>query len=574
MKVSKGFAIGPHVWVAVWGVLVSLAWLIPNHFPPWAGFHADAWIASVALLAAVFICKNNKNNIEWHGIPVLVLVLVFIPWIQYFFKILPFASQAWLSSAYLFGFLLALLIGARWERIFPVQLVDALFGAVTLAAIASVGLALGSWVDVIDTNVDSFLSMGYYGGRHYANLGQPNLLAALILWGVIGCLWAYVRKTVSPIVVLVACMYLVLGLTLTRSRMAYAASFLLLTAVWVFRRFWKSAWLPWSALFVFIFYILSPCILSFVDENILLSVQDAQYIRSVGQGELRISAWKLFLNASLQRPWFGYGLTEVVGAQIEVAQNYPSLGGMFGHAHNIFVDLIVWIGIPVGGAVCACGIYWFWQSAIAIKSQEDVVIFMALIVMAIHSMLEYPLQYAYFLIPTGMLVGVLNVRLGGRVLFCSPRWVLAVFLLCATLLLGQIIRDYLNIQNSYNVWRFERASIIYPIKNATKIPKVQLLTQFRYWFEMVGTQPFKGMTFPELALREQVTRTYPSPGAIFELAIAYGKNDQAANAQLWLGKVCRLSSVQECASFRNAWTLLQKSDADLAGIAWLEESPE
>ena len=562
------FRMSPNVLLAVWSILVSATWLLPNHVPPWASFHGDAWMAVVGLLGAFATLRMGKTGPSWHSLPTLVLVLVCIPWIQYFTGTVPFVSQAWMSSSYLYGLLLALLFAARWEREFPLQLMDALFGAIAIAAILSVGLALSFWLEVMEATMDNLWTMGYYGGRHYANVGQPNLLATLLLWGVFSIFWAYIRRTIGPMVAIGSIVFLILGLALTKSRMAYLAGFVALLAIWFYRDIWSNRRLPWTATAATVFLLLAPYLLSSIDSYVNMDAQSDSYIRAVQKDELRLRAWNLFSYAALIKPWFGYGWKEVVQAQMEVARSFPSLGGMFGHSHNIVLDLILWTGIPLGIGVVAYLGYWFWSTAKRISTQEEVVIYLTLLVLGVHSMLEYPHQYLYFLVPAGMFMGVLNTRVRTDIVFSSAKWVYVLMWMTGVLISGLLIRDYFNIQTSFTILRFQRAGLPYIETNAPKIPEVRLLTQFREWFEMVERPLSTEMSESELAQQEKVTRAYPSPGALYQLALSYAKNGQPQKAQNWLALICKLSDESECASIQRAWKRGSQSDPKMALVVW------
>ena len=50
------------------------------------------------------------------------------------------------------------------------------------------------------------------GGRVIANLGQPNQLATLLLWGVLAFWWAYLHQRIGAAVAVLAVAFLLLGL--------------------------------------------------------------------------------------------------------------------------------------------------------------------------------------------------------------------------------------------------------------------------------------------------------------------------------------------------------------------------
>ena len=197
---------------------LSLGWLLPNHYQPWLAFHCDAWVALILLVGAAGLIWRTDGPCDWHWATVTVGLIMVIPAAQVLAGQVVSAGVAWVSLAYLLGFLLALLISARWEKHSPRQLMDALFLAIGLAAILSVGLQLQQWLQV-----DGFelLSMGGGAARPHANLGQPNQLGTLLLWGVLSAGWAWLRGYVRATTAVLMALYLMVGLALTGSRTAW-----------------------------------------------------------------------------------------------------------------------------------------------------------------------------------------------------------------------------------------------------------------------------------------------------------------------------------------------------------------
>ena len=145
VKVFSGFGL------LVWASGLALSWLLPVAIQPWTTFAADVWVAIITLIAAAALLWGTRARIGWHSISCWVAALVLLPWLQYAFGLLPFAGQAWMSSLYLLGFLLALLVGAAWEKAAPLQLANALLLAIGVAAIGSVGLQLYAWTGVAES---------------------------------------------------------------------------------------------------------------------------------------------------------------------------------------------------------------------------------------------------------------------------------------------------------------------------------------------------------------------------------------------------------------------------------------
>ena len=554
-------------WLISWAFALAAGWLLPNHQLPWSTFHTDAWVALLALIGAFAPIYRFTSRFNWHVLTCMVAALVFLPWLQFGAGLMPFAGQAWISSAYLLGFLLALLIGAQWEVADPLQLSHALFLAIGVAAIVSVGLQLGTWLDVIDDSVENIWSMGLTSNRPYANFGQPNNLATFLIWGLLACLWAYLTGALGSISGVFAATFLLFGLAMTQSRMGYLALTVILAAVWFWRRLWPSKRLPLVATGLYIFFLTCPFLLRSLN-TVLLFGQDSSFVRLAQEGELRLGVWRLFLQAALERPWVGFGWTSLTSAQLSVADQFANLGIAFGSSHNLFLDLVLWAGLPLGLLISFVLLQWFWQRLRSIRQSQDAVLMLMLAVVSIHAMVELPLQYACFLLPTGLIMGILNVRLGAQVVITSPRSILMGLWLASALILGLLIRDYFRVEASYNAVRFELARIKVSNSSVKGPPEVLLLTQFHELIRFARVNPRPNMSASELQWMREVAVTFPSAGNLYSVATALALNKNPQEARIWLVKTCRVVDQRQCASIKTMWSSDAKKQPELALVAW------
>ncbi|MBG6076767.1 PglL family O-oligosaccharyltransferase [Polaromonas sp. CG_9.11] len=550
-----------------WAILFAFSWLLPVHFPPWSTFPADAWSAVLGSVAALILLFRSSSALNWHGLPCLAAGLIFLPWIQFFFGLLPFAGQAWISSAYLLGFLLALLIGARWELASPAQLAHGLFIAIGLAAMASVGLQLYTWLGLSESGVMGIWSLGLTGSRPYANLGQPNLLATLLVWGLMACLWAYLHKAVGKWTAICGAAFILLGIALTQSRAGFLALSVILVAVWFWRGLWPSRQLPRVASGLYLYVLMIPALLQWLNSALLLEQYEI-YVRVRQQGELRLGAWRMFFQAVSERPWFGYGWTEVSSAQIAVADRFPSQNGIFQLSHNLFLDMVLWTGLPIGFFVAAILIRWLWLRFRAVRRPEEAALFLLLVAVGIHALVEFPLQYAYFLLPVGLVMGMLNVRLGAKVVATLPHWVLSGIWLAAVAVLGVTIRDYARVDIGYGLLRLEQSIVGQGRGPMGGPPDVWVLTQLREWIVMARFRVRPSMSQKELEEMAILTRSYPSLNLAYRLATAFALNGQPAEARVWLSKICNFTDEVQCLLAQRTWALESLNDPRIAFITW------
>ena len=517
-------------------------------------------------IAAVAVILRSKLDTQWHGSTVLVAMLACIPWLQFSTDLIFFAGQAWMATAYLLGLVLALLVGQRWERGDPDQLVNGLFWAIGVASVLSVNLQWQTWLDLIDTGIFDLWSMGLAGGRPYANFGQPNQLATLLIWGLLACAWAYnIEKIRASVAVLLAA-FLLSGIALSQSRTAWIGLAFLVVASWTWRRLWRSKWLPWSVTALFLVFWAYPPLLKALPDALQIASAQTNFRGDQLEGGLRPLAWRLFLDAALAQPWFGYGWSEVTKAQLAVAADFLPLHNIFGQAHNLFLDLVLWLGLPLGLFISAAIVWQFTAYLRAVSNAKDAILLMFLGVIGIHAMLELPLHYAYFLLPTGLVVGVLNSRIGGQPVCTTPRWTLMGLWLAATLLLSVIVVDYFRVETSFQTLRFELARI--GTLQQGKPPDVVLLTQLRERINFMRYEVKRGMSPDELVWLLQVVNAYPGGGIIYKAAKALALNDRPVEAQQWLKKICKVSVVDECEMIKRVWAQDALSSPYIAAVPW------
>ncbi|MFM2347836.1 MAG: hypothetical protein RL654_2589 [Pseudomonadota bacterium] len=251
-------------------------------------------------------------------------------------------------------------------------------------------------------------------GRAIGNMRQPNQLSTLLLWAAAAAVWLSLRER-RPIVQLALVLAaLVFGVAMTASRTGLVGVVLL--ALWglLDRRlpapvrglllamlpFYALCWIGLEQ------WLASHGVMFYGDDQLKKTLHgDA----SSSRGRIWANTWALVQ----AHPWTGVG----VGAFNFVWSMTPFPGrpvAFFDHSHNLPLQLAVESGLPLAGAVLA-GVAWGgWRARRAlVDADEDrardarTALFM-LVMVGVHSLLEYPLWYVYFLLPAMMLAGWLT----------------------------------------------------------------------------------------------------------------------------------------------------------------------
>ena len=548
-------------WLAAWAVTLAIGWLLPNHYLPWSAFHFDAWSAVVLSLAAAAVLLRARGPMPCHPAAVLVGAVALVPGLQQLAGMMVFSGNTWVCTAYLLGLLLAVLTGAKWESSSPGQLADGLFLAIVMASIISVGLQLHQWLGFDSFEVwimpDNF-------SRPFANFGQPNQLATFLLWGQLALAWGFVRGKISGATAALGSVYLVFGLAMTGSRTAWVGAALLLAGVWIWKRHWARP-VPWLVTGLVALFALCVGSLGSLSEWLLIGVAPDLDNPARLATETRPMIWRLFAQAVLHQPWFGYGWNQVTLAHLQVALDRPPVGSLFAHSHNLFLDLFVWCGIPIAVVVSLSLVAWLWARARAVDNPQDAILVLLLVVVANHAMLELPLHYAYFLFPVGMIAGALGVRQSVPVWFHVGRKLVGVLWLIAVVLLALIVRDYSRIEPGFQQLRYEWARIK---TTPSAPPEVLILNQWREFIRFARFEPTAGMSEPELAWMRGVVSIHPGAEPFQKMATAAALNGKPEEALWWLLRLERMMPKGQVAIVKRAWGVMSAQDPRIAAVHW------
>jgi O-antigen ligase len=523
----------------------------------------DAWVAFILLVSSAVVIARTNLCIRWCGIAVVALALPAVPLVQYFFGLIPLAGSAWTSSAYLLGFLLAIQTGRHWESGQPGQMGDFVFSAIGGAALISVGLQLQQWMAL---DLFGVWSLQVWGEVPFANFAQPNQLGTFLLWGLLAILWGVLRQRIGIWTALLMCGFLLFGLALTASRTAWIGVGILVAASWFWRALWPDRRLPWIVSALGLYFVV--CVNTLVPLSQWLAVDlppDVGTAIRMG-GQIRLEVWAVFVDAILRQPLFGYGWNRGGLAFMTAMENHATFDLHFSTAHNLFLDLLAWCGIPIGLFLTVFLVRWVWIRVQSTRSPESAVLVLMLLAIGNHAMLENPLYHGYFLIPVGVVIGAVSVHTASQTIFKTGRWVIVVLWLVSAALLAVIVRDYTRVESSYLDLRFEEAQI--KVSSTRRPPDVWLLNQWSEFIHFARVNPFTLKTQDELERMRKVASTFPSKGLYFNFALALAMNDQPAEAQMWLQRLCKNEPEFEWRGLRAYWGQQSQSNPEIAAVPW------
>jgi O-antigen ligase len=239
-------------------------------------------------------------------------------------------------------------------------------------------------------------------GRAVGNLRQPNHLASLLVWSIIALVplveWRRIPRWLGAAIGAL----LALGVILSGSRTGQYGGLLVLV-VWGaadFRlsrpmRLALSVGLPVVA--VALWFGVAALLASHHQ------VFGAQARLSEGDSS-HFAIWRNTLEMIRQQPWLGVGWGEFNFAwTLTPFPDRPT--AFFDHTHDLPLQLMVELGLPLSLLVIGLLLTALWQGARRAWSETRPAghgaraAWVMVVLIAIHSLDEYPLWYAYFLLP-------------------------------------------------------------------------------------------------------------------------------------------------------------------------------
>lgn len=519
-------------------VFISLAWLLPIHYRPWVTYTGELFaFLSLFALAAIYL----KDKIKLPVISLPLLFLSAIPLIQYLGGELFFFDKALTSTLFVFGFWMSIVIGYNLsvEKIDREEAFTGLSYVFLMAGTATGIIAICQW-----TNLDAYLPgmVNIQGNRRpFANFAQPNNMATFLLMSLMACLYLYEKKKIQTKWIVACALPIVIGVALSQSRTSWVACLCILVylAYQQYRGLSRLKWywaVTWCILFAGLI-VMSPVL-----SQLLAQATDAQIVQSRdvvqrATGDMsRLAIWNQMLHAIADRPWFGYGWNQTSVAYTLVSEHFQGPVWVRS-AHNFILDFILWNGLIIGLPFLAYFGYWGYQLNKHVNSVESVIGILMVGTVLIHSMLEFPQYYAYFLLPVGFIIGLVQSQQANiKTITLSPNYMRAGYAISLVLLI-LIVRDYSVIVPKLNQsMRYEQTP-----EKITNQDQIYLLEEFNRRIEWIRMNPYSELNAAQLENIREMVLNYPTKYDLIKYAkvLAFNGYEQEAKDQLWLLKTLR-----------------------------------
>lgn len=503
--------------------------LNPIHFNPWPSFLSEiiCYISFLLLLIFNLIEKISKKIL-------IIFSFSLIPIVQFFFGKVYYFSIAFLSFLYITSFGLMVLVGYNLSIHQNYQKKKSLMVYVSylyiFICLCSSVIAIIQWLN-LSYNTQYIAAM--VGNRPFANLAQPNHLATLLSMGGIGCFYLYEKKQLNNYFLTTFILFFIFVVALTQSRTTWIFLLVLIIVIVYKRkiinfRLNNNLIVMWSCIYV-LCVLTIPFLSEFLSSYFNI-IKTTDVIERATTGYLRFEIWSQSVRAIIEKPWFGYGWNQTSAAQYAVLERYSGRE-WFSSAHNIVLDIIIWNGVILGGLIT---LYFSLTYLIClIKNRKIETVFASLMILPIliHSFLEYPFKYVYFLLPAGLFWGVMISELDLKNIKVRPICFKVIAVL-GFVVLGCIFKEFNEsidnnvAANTYEMnERVDQFELAYP---------VYILDEFKYRSQWFALNPYTKLSKNDLDGIGKMVSLHLTPYDLLKYAkiLSYNGYQKEAFSQL------------------------------------------
>jgi O-antigen ligase len=550
-------------------------WVFPflhyRHQYPLTTFDQEWWCALLGVLALTSLrsrdCSQRPQIPRIVQLPAALIALVLL---QSALGMMAYPGQSLLYILYLLFGLLLMILGHKLRDYFGIDKLSTVLALFLLAG-SELSALIGvvqhyRWHSLFDSLMVVKVSSAVYG-----NLAQPNHFANYIALGLISLGFLFQQRRLKIAYVVLLAIPLLFVLTLSGSRSSWL--YLLMMTVLAWRG--SKDQITLRPLLRY-----SLCVLA--GFSVMHGIVQLPFMQSTGSnynimqrmfadtasGNVRLDLWREAWQMFNHAPWLGFGFGQFSWQHFQMGPELhrTSITGLYNNAHNLVFQLAAEAGVagllalfvPLGvwiNGVCRIKIsaaHWWAYAALG--------------VLAIHSLLEYPLWYAYFLGVAAILLGALDethyrLRNSGRLTMTVV--LLLAFLSLIQLKIGyQQLKDTLALRpasgNAAEVFQHNR-------DNLAVVHNVPLLSPYADLFLSSYIEVNASQLQEKLALNAGLMRFIPIAPVVYRHAFLLAQDGQLEASKMLLAQAI-WSYPDNAAALQQLHKLAEKDPAHFASL--------
>lgn len=536
--------------------VIGLMWIWPflyyKHAFPITAFYQE-WGAALLGFTVGFLILLKNEFWQQAAIPRSVLLplgLALVVFVQSEAGLLPSFEQAMLVFLYLFWAALLIVAGFYLRQRVGLPLL-----AMALASFLLLGTELAALIGIVQhfkwhSFLDPYLTAKLMP-QVYGNLGQPNHYANYVTLGVISLLYLNSKKKIAALPALFLVLPLLLAIALSGSRSSWFYFIAIALLSYFFHKRDSQSAPPLLHVLVLMAGLLlmnGLLLLPWFSGGALDSLTPLERMYSavnssgsVGGsaygGSVRLYLWHEAALMFLHSPWLGVGFGQFTWQHFQMLPSLQAthITGLYNNAHNLLFQLAAETGIA-GLLVLFCTLIpWLMRARRVPPSMEAWWGQGILSVLFIHSLLEYPLWYTYFIGIAAFLLGMLDegtFRLRMPIVYRIPAMVVLIFGLAS---IQQLYANYRLLENVLADRPSSASDNAYLTRVWQNLAQVQKNSVFRPYAEI-----FMGLTMDavpasienKLALCERIVTFSPNAAVVYRYALMLAVTNRTDEAKL------------------------------------------
>ncbi|MFZ6743643.1 Wzy polymerase domain-containing protein [Undibacterium sp. JH2W] len=527
----------------IFAVAIFFSYAHAYHIHPYRTFYHDL-ISCIGLLGAMayFVIRPTPVYLRYPALLALPLGIVLLIGLQLMLGMIQPVAEIAFPVFYLLLFALAIVFGSSIAL--DASRVDMAVAAIALAHIVAAVVSL-VFQHIQILGLDATPLVMYMAKdlraslRPFANVAQPNQLALLYFFALAG-LWYFYRTAKLPAYIAIVLAALILwGTVLTQSRIGW-----ILVPLFFAYTAGKLGAARRTGIVVMAGLVLLYALLVFCLPQISQAIgfSASSVAEHVGGRSERTGLWQVAWQLAADHPWLGVGWFGYGAGQVSIGANFTS-STYAEHAHNLPLNLAAELGWPacllIMGGLC----WWFYQTCIKpAKSMALQFCSLCFFAVGVHSMVEFPLWYAFVLLPVGVLMGLVHqMRWPAQGSVARPGMVLASLALASAVIAG-VILDYQRVVGGFKALRYVTQGFKSQEQFLRK-PAFTLFPQFFDYFKLTHIEPHEGMSAEEIAYMETWSKRFGFVHILNRLAEVYVLNGQPKKAAYTLLTLQRLHPI-------------------------------
>ena len=402
-------------------IFLILALILPfflfKRAAPQAAFYSELTGVICVALFLIFACFGIKHFLIFNRLTVYLTVIASYLIFDIFINNPIYPSLQWLyiGSLLLSSLVAVVITSLCHEQGYKEILMVVCYGLMTGAMLQDIVVILqtlhqdwtGGWINYIKP-----------GQAYSGNIGQRNLLAHYLSWGVLASAYLVYQKKLGHITGWTVLIFqaAILGAVNSKTLILYMFVILILLTI---AKFWQKQ-LPKSIIktlavtvvLVLIFQAITLPIISSLQDTLATNMSSIERLTNNPEYNSRLAEWHKAWLIFLHNPWFGTGWSSYSyqGFVVSLDPRFAgSLSGnsVFTHTHNIVMNLLAETGL-IGSSIILGGFAYLLKPLLSKRWVVETVVILAMIVVTtIHSLLEFPLWYAHFFLVFVILLSIL-----------------------------------------------------------------------------------------------------------------------------------------------------------------------